>query len=178
MEQVIDDKDIAALLAAGAHNASSEAEAMEFLKNFYQGIAYLSAHNGVARTPINIGQINTKMERIFRMNLPSAYQLKYRMDLHLWTDSTWLGLAQIIRKTDYDPNLIDLSHSTNFVKHQKPVRKTRRGKTFLHKDQKGRPYYSIDESGKETYKEYIQQDKIKFYIQHLKLRNEKKRFDK
>lgn len=178
MEQVIDDKDIAALLAAGAHNASSEAEAMEFLKNFYQGIAYLSAHQGVARTPINIGQINTKMERIFRMNLPSAYQLKHRMDLHLWTDSTWLGLAQIIRKTDYDPNLIDLSHSTNFVKHQKPVRKTRRGKTFLHKDQKGRPYYSINESGKETYKEYIQQDKIKFYIQHLKLRNEKKRYDK
>ena len=63
MEQTIDDKDIAAILAAGAHNASSQAEAANFLKNFYQSMAYLSPHQGISRAPISLSLIDAKMQK-------------------------------------------------------------------------------------------------------------------
>ncbi len=178
MEQTIDDIDIAAILAAGAHNASSQAEAADFLKNFYQSMAFLSPHQGISRVPISLVLIDAKMERIFRMNLPSAYQLKQQMDIRLWTDSAWLGLAKLIRKTDYDPNLLNLNHTGDFVKHSKTVKKSRRGNVSLHKTDTGRAYYKIKQTGKESYKEYISFDKNKFYIEAMKLRNQKKRYDK
>ena len=178
MEQTIDDKDIAAILAAGAHNASSQAEAANFLKNFYQSMAYLSPHQGISRAPISLSLIDAKMQKIFNMNLPSAYQVKHQMDIRLWTDSTWLGLAQIIRKTDYDPNIINLSHIGDSVKHSKTVKKSRTGDVSLHKTETGRAYYKIKQPGREAYKEYIRFDKNKFYIEAMKLKNQNKRYDK